>query len=156
MDADLNILWKRYIYMPKDFAVDGVNRCIMSEEENEVKIVCTGDCTKWDYSAAPWTHTKGLYYFFLTDDDPLETNEGEIKIRPYAFWPNPVQDQMSLKYSPDVQPQTIELFDLQGRLVRSQTANFESLSMAGLAAGQYVMKVTMEDGKVFTDKVVKE
>ena len=156
MDPDLNVLWKRYIYMPKDFALNGVDRCIMNEEEDEVKIVCTGSCTKWDYNAAPWTHTEGMYYFFLTDDDPLETDESEIKIRPYAFWPNPVQDQLSLKYSPDLQPQAIELFDLQGRLVRSQTANFKSLSMEGLAAGQYVMKVTMEDGKVFTDKVVKE
>ena len=156
MDSDLNVLWKRYIYMPKDFCVDGGDRCIMSEEENEVKVVCVGQSTKWDYNTAPWTHTPGLFYFFLTDDDPLETNEGEIKIRPYGFWPNPVQDRLSLKYSPDVQPQAIELYDMQGRLVRSQTTSFESLSLEGLAAGQYVMKVTMEDGKMFTDKVVKE
>jgi hypothetical protein len=30
------------------------------------------------------------------------------------------------------------------------------LDMQGLAPGQYLMKVTLEDGKSFTDKVVKE
>ena len=156
MDPDLNVLWKHYIYMPKDFAVDGVDRRIMTEEENDVKIVCGGRCTKWDYNAGPWTHTPGIYFFFLTDDDPLDTDEGEIKIRPYGFWPNPAHDQLCLQYSPDVQPTQIELYDLQGRLVRTQTTGFESLSMEGLSAGQYVLKVALENGKVYTDKVVKE
>ena len=41
------------------------------------------------------------------------------------------------------------------KILSPKTASLESLSMEGLAAGQYVMKVTMEDGKVFTDKVIK-
>ena len=76
--------------------------------------------------------------------------------RPYACWPNPAKDQLHLQYSPDVEPKQVELYDLQGRLVRSQANALESLNMEGLAAGQYVMKVTMEDGTVYTDKVVKE
>jgi hypothetical protein len=55
-----------------------------------------------------------------------------------------------------VQPKQVELYDLQGRLVRSQSQGLESLNMQGLASGQYLMKVTLEDGKSFTDKVVKE
>lgn len=77
-------------------------------------------------------------------------------IRPYAYWPNPVQDQLHLQHSPDVMLAQIELYDLQGRLLRSQSKGFENIDLQGLAAGQYVMKVTMADGKVFSDKVVKE
>jgi hypothetical protein len=72
------------------------------------------------------------------------------------FYPNPAQDRLRLQYSPDVQPKQVELYDLQGRLVRSQSQGLESLNMQGLAPGQYLMKVTLEDGKSFTDKVVKE
>ena len=154
MDPDLNVLWTRYC-SPMDYATKadiGVGwYSVMSEDEEGVKIEFVGYSQLLDTP-----NDNGIYYFFLTDDDPSGTDEGEIKIRPYAFWPNPVQDRLILKFSPDVQPQTIELYDLQGRLVRSQTTSLESLSMEGLAAGQYVMKVTMEDGKMFTDKVVKE
>ena len=82
---------------------------------------------------------------------------GEITVTDEMFfYPNPAKEVLHLYYPQEMQPTQIELYDLQGRLVRSQTTSLESLSMEALAAGQYVMKVTMEDGKVFTDKVVKE
>jgi hypothetical protein len=55
-----------------------------------------------------------------------------------------------------VKPTQVELYDLQGSLVRSQTKGLESINLQGLSAGQYIMKVTLENGEVFTDKVVKE
>jgi hypothetical protein len=74
----------------------------------------------------------------------------------YLAYPNPAQDQLRLQYSPDVQPRQVELYDLQGRLVCSQSQGLENLDIQGLASGQYLMKVTLEDGKSFTDKVVKK
>ena len=154
MDRNLNVKWKRYCYDPNELKVDPhqgwFSDILRDEEGNEKGIYIAG------YSSSQTAPYSGQFYFFLTDDDPLETNEGEIKIRPYIYYPNPVQDRLSLKYSPDVQPQAIELYDLQGRLVCSQTTSFETLSLEGLAAGQYVLKVTLENGKVFTDKVLKE
>jgi hypothetical protein len=61
-----------------------------------------------------------------------------------------------LQYSPDVKPTRVELYDMQGRLVRTQSKGLESIHMQGLAPGQYLMKVTLEDGKTYSDKVVKE
>jgi len=55
-----------------------------------------------------------------------------------------------------VKPTSIELYDLQGRLLRTQRNDLESLNMADLPSGTYTMRVKMEDGKVFSDKVVKE
>jgi len=55
-----------------------------------------------------------------------------------------------------VKPAQVELYDLQGRLVRTQSQGLESFNLQGLAPGQYLMKVTMEDGKTYSDKVVKE
>ena len=50
----------------------------------------------------------------------------------------------------------VELYDLQGRLVRTQSKDLESLNLQGQSAGTYTMRVVLEDGKVFSDKVVKE
>ena len=54
-----------------------------------------------------------------------------IAVRPYAFYPNPARNELYLQYSPDVQPARIELYDLQGRLVQTQTHGLESLRLDG-------------------------
>ena len=86
----------------------------------------------------------------------MGTPEAEAFIRPYLFYPNPAQDQLRMQYSPDVKPAKVEFYDLQGRLVRTQSQELESINLQGLAPGQYLMKVTLEDGKTYSDKVMKE
>ena len=96
-----------------------------------------------------------VFALFINNDyDALD--EQDIIVRPYSYYPNPAQSELHLSYSPDVQPARIELYDLQGHLLQTQTQGLESIGLEGLAAGQSLMKVTMKDGKVFTDKVVKE
>ena len=148
MDSDFNIAWTRHT-QSKPYLTHKIHSSLLYDEhgqENGIYIVgYNGD-----------VNTPQLCYFFLTDEsliNGVETNNG---FRPYAFYPNPAQDQLSLQYSPDVEPSQIELYDLQGRLVRSQGSGLESLNLQGLAPGQYVMKVTLTDGTAYSDKVVKE
>jgi hypothetical protein len=101
----------------------------------------------WDWS--------GVFVLTLSAEG-TSTPEMEHILRPYLFYPNPAQDQLHLQYSPDVKPMQIELYDLQGRLVLTQRKGLESVDLLGLTAGQYLMKVTLKNGKVFTDMVVKE
>ena len=63
--------------------------------------------------------------------------------------------QTHLQYSLDTTATQIELYDLQGRMVRSQRNDLENLNLQGLSSGTYTMHVTLENGKVFSDKVVK-
>ena len=72
-----------------------------------------------------------------------------------SLYPNPTKDLLQLHYSHDVVPAKIELYDLQGRLVHTQSGAFESIDMRPLPAGTYMMRVTMEDRKVYSNKVVK-
>ena len=101
-------------------------------------------------SSAP----RAFALFVNNDYDSLD--EQGIAVRPYTYWPNPVHDELRLHYSPDVQPARIELYDLQGRLLHTQTQNLESIGLEGFAIGQYLMKVVLQDGKTFTDKVMKK
>jgi hypothetical protein len=79
-----------------------------------------------------------------------------LVVRPYAFYPNPVKEQVLMQFSPDVQPAQVELYDLQGRLARRQNKAFESIDLSQLPAGTYTMRVILEDGKAYSDKMVKE
>lgn len=154
MDRDLNVLWRRYCYEPQSLKAIPVmawySDILNDENGNETGVYITG--TSYDFQ----THQGGLFFFFLTDGDITTVGDNGVEVRPYMFYPNPAQDQLHLKYSPDVQPKQIELFDLQGRLVRVQGNDFETFDFGQLPTGTYTLRVTMEDGQVFSDKVVKE
>ena len=102
----------------------------------------------------------GHYDFFVikvNSDGMLCSNEIMVEdLRPYAFYPNPVKDRICFEFSPDVQPTQIEFYDMQGRLIVMQRDGMENVDMSQLPAGVYMMRVTLDNGKTFSDKVVKE
>ena len=96
-----------------------------------------------------------IYCFFFFNDNGIEnTPEAETYFRPYDYWPNPAANQLHLRYSPDAQPALIEFYDLQGHCMYLVQSDFESVDLQNLTAGQYLMKVTMRNGKTYTNKVV--
>ena len=142
LDENLNIKWTRYFLEPDMFHWA---TCMTVLHDGKVAI------GSYKYMEIP-----GSISVVIIQDDGWNTLEMEATIRPYLFYPNPAQDELLLQYSPDIKPRQIELYDLQGRLVQTQSKNLESLNMAGLPAGTYTMRVMLEGGKVFSDKVVKE
>lgn len=146
LDSDLNIIWHRYCMGPSYVHRPELILCL---EDGGIVVggyengIITGHITP-----------KPFFLFF--QDNGTSTPEVETFIRPYLFYPNPAKDQLHLQYSPDVQPEQVELYDLQGRLVHSQSNGLGCLNLYGLPAGTYMMRVTLKDGKVFADKVVKE
>ena len=148
LDIDLNILWQRYCFGSWAPVTGYVHSyCRMSQTEDG--FVIGG---KLQREGEPYNY----FFYFVHDNGTIGMSEEDSFIRPYMFYPNPAQDQLRLQYSPDVTPKQIELYDLQGRLAQTQSKNLESLNMAGLPAGTYTMRVMLEGGKVFSDKVVKE
>ena len=140
MDAELNTLWQQY-YLDLD-EWDSA-KCMKLLNDESVGIV-------GDNNSMP----KVFALFVNNDYDTLE-EQGFI-VRPYDYYPNPIQDELHLQFSPDVTPTQIELYDMQGRLVKTQRNGLENLNLEELSAGAYTMRVTLENGKVFSEKVVKE
>lgn len=153
MDVNFNVVWKRFcktrnitIGLPVDPPI------VLEDETGEEKsIVWSG-----------YGHRNGIIErtgwicLLLNHDGPVGLSEDGIEIRPYTFYPNPAKSELYFQFSPDVAPERVELYDLQGRLVHSQSKGLESLDIQGLAAGQYLVKVTLDNGQAFTDKMVKE
>ena len=151
MDEDLNVIWQRHCLSLESWSFRYFGRMTVLDD-NSVAVM--GNTYYYNGDFANPDHSEVFYLIVHDDYDALE--EQGFAIRPYAFYPNPVQSELHLQYSPDVQPARIELYDLQGRLLQTRTQGLESIGLEGLAAGQYLMKVTLQDGKTFTDKVVKE
>ena len=145
IDTDANIVWERYY---RDYRQIFKTYSITATSDEGCLVA--GMCCNTYYK-----EPKAFVIKFFPDGT-LSVPGTEAFVRPYTYYPNPAQDELHLHFSPDVTPTQIELFDLQGRMVRSQRNGFESLNLQGLAPGAYTMRVTLEGGKVFSDKVVKE
>jgi len=79
-----------------------------------------------------------------------EVVENQIKI-----WPNPAADGWQIESAEPVE--RIEVFDLQGRMLRSLTGNDSTafwLDAAGLLEGVFVLKVFAGE-KIYSEKLVK-
>jgi len=143
LDRDLNVRWETRLLNEDRFHW---GTCMRILSDKKIAIGSYG------YGINPGS----ISVVIVHDGYDNAVEHQEITIRPYLFYPNPTYDQLILQYSPDIQPTQVELYDLQGRLVRTQSNGLENINLQGLSAGQYLMKVTLEDGKVFSDKVVKE
>ena len=152
MDTDLNVEWKRFC-KTDNLIIGGLQESpiLYNDEYGEEKgIAWLGDDIRIG------SNIYGRIFLYLNHDGMVGTNEIGIEVRPYTYYPNPVKEQLLMQFSPDVQPAQVELYDLQGRLVRTRSKAFESIDLSQLPAGTYTMRVTLEDGETYTDKVVKE
>ena len=135
------------IYYPQNIIASYDGGCMIAGFSFESNINSTGT-----YNYEPDVF---LLKFFADGTLSVPNTTTGISFRPYTFFPNPVGDVLQMEYSPDVTPVLLELLDLQGRLVLSQQNNLETLNMDGLPAGTYTLRLTLNKGKAFSEKVVK-
>ena len=140
MDADLNIIWQRFCLEPEGYSRVG-SECVALEEGG----VAVGGTV---FGAPP------ELFFIVFNDEGWSVNEPLSSFRPYLIYPNPMKDRLSIHFSPDVKLERIELYDVSGRCVASSRT--AEMDVANLPSGHYVAKITLEGGKVYSDKVVKE
>ena len=146
LTEDFNILWR------KSYALYNT-----SHQPYQLLATSDGGCIVMGLLNEGDLYTPEYFWFVLKLEADGTVGSDEIDVKDEIFfYPNPVKDKLHLLCPAEMQPIQVALYDLQGRLVRTQNKDLESLSLQGLSAGTYTMRVTMEDGKVFSDKVVKE
>ena len=147
LDINLNTIWKRWyggdsaFHYVTDFVLTSDGGCLLSGN---------------GHPQASHYYDPYPYVLKITSDGYCSVKENEeLLLKPYCFFPNPVDDRLHLEFSPDVTPSVVELYDFQGRLVGTQNTSLENVDMNGLPAGTYTLRIVMEDGTVYSDKVVK-
>ena len=151
LDQNLHIIWERYgmdVKQPVEFhryAECGLNIL------DGGGVAVFGRNSGFNGHAYP-----GGLFMMLVDDEGVGVPETADIFRPYCFYPNPVNDQLQIHYSPDVVPRQTELYDVLGRLVGTQSNNLESIDMSNLSTGTYTLRILMADGTTFSEKVVKQ
>lgn len=152
MDEQLNVKWERY----------GMHKWAtrFSRMPTRMELLDNGGVAVLGYNYGFKQFNYNVYptglFLMLLDDDGVGVTETDDTFRPYVFFPNPVDDRLFVHYSPDVSPRRAELYDMQGRLVGAQEGSLESVGMGHLPPGTYTLRILMNDGASFSDKVVKQ
>ena len=144
---EFEILWRKTYALPDTYL-----------EPHEILATSDGGCLIIGNASRGNLPYYGTYeWFALKLEADGSEGSGEITVKDEIFiYPNPVRDILHLSVPTYLKPIRVEIFDLQGRLVRTQSKAFESIDMSQLPAGTYTLRVTLEDGKTYSDKVVKE
>lgn len=109
-------------------------------------VVVTNKLTRssWVYGDDAWT---SLYYYSKCTGVE-EQDEHQV-----LCWPNPVQETLNINVE-DVQQ--IVIFNMEGKQVLEVNKNAETVNVSTLPKGCYLLKATLENGGVSTQKFVKQ
>ena len=151
LDTDLNLKWQRWYgeesgqYIITGTALTSDGGCLL-----------TGGGGKSIPTFGPGG-TPSPYLLKITAEGYCSVKENkEPLLKPYNCYPNPVDDQLHLQYSPDVTPKALEIHDMQGRLIRTQHKGLETIQLENLPLGTYTLRILLEDGTTYSEKVVKQ
>ena len=95
------------------------------------------------------------------------TGVAEIDEPSVAIHPNPTNGVVNISFSQDLECQSVEIYSLDGRIVGTfpETSLIKTsaempqqaiLDISGLTSGVYILKVTMADGTVISNRIIKE
>lgn len=85
----------------------------------------------------------------FVDIEEYEHNQSGIKL-----FPNPVTDMLTLQLSGDVICKEVNIYGIDGRLLKTQDSNLDKIDLNSLSQGVYLVKIRLSDGYVYTEKVV--
>ena len=97
-----------------------------------------------------------LHIYIIHDNDPSKISENTFAEIPFTLYPNPVKDQLTLRFDDGIKPENVELYDLAGRLVGTKPNGLESIDMSAMPTGVYLLRITLKDGTRYHEKVLKE
>ena len=147
-DKELNLIWRRHYGNNGDFY-----------DINTIQATEDGGCILTGiYAKGPGYQEYYSYILKVDENGYNSVSENEESIaKPYLCYPNPAKDIIYIEFSPDVNCKSVEIYDMDGRLVETcHGASLQSstISIANLTSGLYLIKVRMSDGKEYSEKIV--
>ena len=72
----------------------------------------------------------------------------------YSLYPNPVDDRLVLKLADEHKCENVAIYSIDGRIIKSQDSDFENIDVSALTRGVYFVRIRLQEGSVFTEKIV--
>lgn len=142
LNTELDLIWECTFINPSGGEVVQLYDAFITENNT---LVIWGDYIKFDIG----------YYgvCYIVNNEHISTEECNYS-RPYSFYPNPADSEIRISFSQDVNCEKVEIYGIDGKLYHEQNFNFNSIDISSLSNGIYMMKVTLNNGNTYTEKVV--
>ncbi len=91
----------------------------------------------------------------ITEGETLSLEESFIE--ELVIYPNPVKNNLTIESSLDINQSVISVFDMTGKRVINYKAKGEvnSVDVAGLSAGQYILRIISIENRIVSTKFIK-
>lgn len=93
-------------------------------------------------------------YATLTKTAVLGTNDLVAESKKVTLYPNPARETVSFKNADRIK--SVDIYESAGRKVRNVKLEGESISVADLKSGNYYLEITLKDGTLSYEKLIKE
>lgn len=143
LDSDLNLSWD--ITLPGNQAIAYFGTSLIKLKNDDI---ATGYLIR--------KNSRYCANFVILHDDYDSTHEMTNNEQPFTLYPNPVKNQLNLRFDDGVEPESVELYNLAGCLVATRRNDIQSIDMSTMSSGVYTLHVKMKDGTSYHEKVIKE
>lgn len=124
---------------------------LSSETCSIITPTATGTGGLASFASARWVMT-------VTGQNATLGTTEVINSRDLQIYPNPVKDVLRFKFSNNLKSESIEIHDMNGRIITSisNNKNVNEVNMSAYTTGNYILRVKANDGKVYIQKIIKE
>lgn len=99
-------------------------------------------------------HSGSRGYESLTMAGVLATSDLALESKKTLLYPNPAKETVSFKNADQIK--SIEIYESTGRKVKSATLDGDSLNVSDLNSGNYYFEITLKDGSLIFEKLIKQ
>jgi len=93
-------------------------------------------------------------YATLTKTAVLGTNDLLAESKKVVLYPNPAKSTLSFKNADKIK--SVDIYESTGRKVKSVKLEGESINVSDLKSGSYYLEMTLKDGTLSFEKLIKE
>jgi len=93
-------------------------------------------------------------YFSVTNSNVLDVNEKELFS--FNLYPNPTSGILNIDYQGKNEITSLEIIDLQGKIVLTQNQNFNQIDLSSVDSGIYFVKIYSSLNQEYTYRIVKQ
>ncbi|MBL7879041.1 MAG: T9SS type A sorting domain-containing protein, partial [Chryseobacterium gambrini] len=99
-------------------------------------------------------HSSNRGYASLTMGAVLATGEVAAQSKKVVLYPNPAKETINFKDADKIR--TIDVFESTGRKVKTIKADGKEVNISDLKSGNYYLEITLKDGSISFEQLIKE
>lgn len=111
---------------------------LAANEVLHIRVWSNGNAVNGEFQVSAWSAA-------------LSVNDANASV--VGLYPNPAQTKLTIKTAENIQ--SVAVYSVLGQLVKTVASSNKTVDVSNLSNGTYLLRVTLENGKVISEKFIK-